>query len=182
MKELSLHILDIVENSIRAEATSINVKIEEDIHNNRFIFLVEDNGKGMDEEFVKVVKNPFKTTRTTRKVGLGISLLEEACKRCNGNLEIISSKGGGTKIRAVMMYNHIDRAPLGDITSTITNLIMSNPDVEFVYEHKYNDELFLIDTKEIKNILDGVPISDISIILWLKDYINQGLIEIRRRP
>ncbi|HOQ16109.1 MAG TPA: ATP-binding protein [Defluviitaleaceae bacterium] len=181
MKELSLHILDITENSIRAKATEIYIEVEEDLNNNLFSFVIKDNGKGMDEEFLKAVKDPFTTSRTTRKVGLGIPLLEAACKRCNGGLEIISVVNQGTQIKAWMDYNHIDRAPLGDMVSTISNLIISNPDIDFVYCHKYNEKSFKIDTREIKNILDGVPINDLSVINWLKNYIKDELTEIKQK-
>lgn len=181
MKELSLHILDIAENSIRAKATEIYIEIQEDINLNTFTFSIQDNGKGMEKDFVQTVKDPFKTSRTTRKVGLGIPLLEAACNRCNGEVNITSIIGQGTKLKAWMEYNHIDRAPLGDIVSTITNLILSNPDIDIVYCHKYNHKEFEIDTRQIKKILDGVPINDMSIVSWIKNYIKDGLIEIKQK-
>ncbi|WP_058485508.1 ATP-binding protein [Defluviitalea phaphyphila] len=180
MKELSLHILDIVENSIRAKATEINIEINEDLKNNIFSFKIKDNGIGMDADFIKNVRSPFKTTRTTRKVGLGIPLLDSAAKRCNGKLEVKSHVGKGTEIIVFMEYNHIDRAPLGDIASTISNLILSNPQIEFTYVHKYNNKSFNIDTKEIKKILGEISISDLSVIKWIKEYINKSLIKIRQ--
>lgn len=180
MKELSLHILDIAENSIRANATEIYIEVDEDIDNNIFSFEIKDNGKGMDKEFVESVKDPFKTSRTTRRVGLGIPLLEAACKRCNGDVKITSSLNKGTQIKAWMDYDHIDRAPLGDIVSTITNLILANPDIDFIYCHKYNDKSFELDTKEIKNVLDGVPINDLGIINWIKNYIKDEMTEIKQ--
>lgn len=180
MKELSLHILDIAENSIRAKSTEIYIEIVEDIENNIFQIIIKDNGKGMNEDFVQNVKNPFKTTRTTRKVGLGIPLLVSACKRCNGDLLIKSSKEEGTKLTARMDYNHIDRAPLGDIASTMVNLILSNPEINFIYIHKYLNETFKMDTLEIKKILNGVPINELSVITWLKEYVQENLTEIKQ--
>ncbi|NLM12228.1 MAG: ATP-binding protein [Epulopiscium sp.] len=182
MKELSLHILDIIENSIRAKATDIKLEIIEDLENNLFEIKIEDNGKGMDEAFAKAIKDPFTTTRTTRKVGLGVPLLVAACNRCNGDVEIQSALGEGTKLRAWMEYHHIDRAPLGDIVSTITNLILSNPDIEFIYIHRYNDRVFRIDTQEIKDILGDVPINELSVIVWIKEYLTENLTEIRQKP
>lgn len=181
MKELSLHILDIIENSVRAKATEIKLEIIEDIEKNIFEIKIEDNGKGMDDDFVQVIKDPFKTTRTTRKVGLGIPLLVAACKRCNGDLQIQSTLGKGTKLRAWMDNNHIDRAPLGDIVNTITNLILSNTSIEFIYTHRYNNTVFTINTREVKDILGGVPINDLSVIAWIKEYITENLTEIRQR-
>jgi hypothetical protein len=181
MKELSLHILDIIENSVRAEATEIKLEIIEDLEKNLFEIKIEDNGKGMDENFVKTIKNPFTTTRTTRKVGLGVPLLAAACNRCNGDVEIQSTLGQGTKLNAWMEYDHIDRAPLGDIVSTIANLILSNPDIEFKYYHRYNDRIFEFNTQEVKNILGDVPINELSVIAWLKEYISENLTEIRQK-
>ncbi|NLK98229.1 ATP-binding protein [Defluviitalea saccharophila] len=181
MKELSLHILDIIENSVRAKASEIKLEITEDLEENLFEIKIEDNGKGMDEEFAKAIKDPFKTTRTTRKVGLGVPLLVAACNRCNGDVEIQSTLGEGTKLRAWMEHNHIDRVPLGDIVSTITNLIMSNPSIEFIYVHRYNNRVFRIDTQEIKDILGGVPINELSVIAWIKEYLAENLTEIRQK-
>jgi signal transduction histidine kinase len=142
VRELSLHILDIAENSIRAQATEVYIEIEENIKQNFFRFFISDNGCGMDEELLKKVRSPFGTSRTTRKVGLGIPLLEEACKRCNGKLDIESTPGKGTTLTVSMEYNHIDRAPMGDIVSTIVTLIGANPHIDFVYKHLYNNSPF----------------------------------------
>ncbi len=180
MKELSLHILDIIENSVRAEAIFIEFSIIEDTTKNLFIFQVKDNGKGMSSEFIQQVRNPFTTSRTTRKVGLGIPLLDDLCKMCNGVVEIESTVGVGTTLKATMEYNHIDRIPLGDMASTMVTLILSNPEINFHYTHEYNERQFVLDTKEVKNLLEGVPISELSVVQWLKEYIIENLSEIRQ--
>jgi len=180
MQELSLHIQDITENSVRAKATLINIDIVENVKDNIFKCTIKDNGKGMDEKFAKEIFSPFSTTRTTRKVGLGIPLLNESCMRCNGSLTLESKLGIGTKTEATMEYNNIDRAPLGDITSTIVNLIISSPEIDFIYTHTYNENSFEINTKEIKEVLDGVPLTDLSVVLWLKDNINENLSEVKK--
>ena len=115
MKEISLHILDIIQNSISAKAKVIQLTIFESTINNVLIVTIEDNGQGMEEDFLEKVTNPFITTRTTRKVGLGISLLKAAAERCGGSFHIDSQKGIGTKVEAIFQYNHIDRAPLGNM-------------------------------------------------------------------
>jgi len=175
LKELSLHILDIAQNSIKADASIIKIIIEEDIEKDLYSITIEDNGIGMDDDFLKVVDNPFITTRTTRKVGLGISLIKAATKRCDGDFRIYSEKGKGTKVIAIFKHSHIDRAPLGDIGQTIMTLINSNKDIEYTYIHDVNGNMFTFDTREVKRILDGVSIESSDVLLWIKDYINENI-------
>ncbi|MHC1747569.1 MAG: ATP-binding protein [Cellulosilyticaceae bacterium] len=175
MKELSLHILDIIENSIRAEATRIELTIEESIKKNTFRITIEDNGKGMNATMLRTAIDPFSTTRTLRKVGLGIPLLDQLCKECGGILTIESKEGIGTRIIAKMEYNHIDRLPLGEIEKTITTLIMAKPNIHYRYEHYFETQLFVFDTEEIKKILEGVSICDLEILHWLENYIREGI-------
>ncbi len=132
MEDLSLHILDIVENSIRAKASRIEIK---------------DNGQGIDEETMKKVLDPFFTTKTTRKVGLGLPLLSQAARESGGNIEIASKVGRGTRIKASFGYSHIDRKPLGNIGATLTALIAGNPEVDFIYGYKKDELEYLLDTK-----------------------------------
>lgn len=175
MKELSLHILDIVQNSIRAKATKVEVIINENLKGNILEIIINDNGKGMPKDLIEQIKNPFATTRTTRKVGLGIPLLLEACQRCNGDLEIQSTEGIGTKLRAYFNHNHIDRAPMGDLVNTITMLILSSPEIRYIVTYFINDQAFTMDTKEVKEILQGVPINDLDVIKWLEEYLNENI-------
>lgn len=175
MKELSLHILDIVQNSIRAKATKIEILINENIKNNIFEVTIKDNGKGMSQELIEKVKDPFATTRTTRKVGLGIPLLLEACIRCDGNLDIQSQERVGTTIVGTFKHNHIDRAPLGDIVNTITILILSSPEIRYIFTYSIDNVVFTMDTEEIKKILEGVPINDLNIIEWIKEYLKENI-------
>ena len=175
MKELSLHILDIVQNSVRAKATEIEIIINEDIQNNQLEIRIKDNGKGIDKELITRIKNPFSTTRTTRKIGLGIPLLFEACTRCDGDLDIESSLGVGTTIRATFKYDHIDRAPMGDIVNTITMLILSSPEIRYILTYYVNEANFIMDTNEIKEILQGVPINDLGIIKWIETYLKENI-------
>jgi len=150
VEDLSLHILDIVENSIRAKASRIEIKVVEDIRKDLLTIEIKDNGQGIDEETVKKVLDPFFTTRTTRRVGLGLPLLSQAARESGGDVEIESKVGRGTRIKATFGYSHIDRKPLGNMETTLTTLIAGNPEVDFIYEHK-NDELeYRLDTKEIR--------------------------------
>lgn len=179
MQELSLHILDIMQNSIRAEASQIKLLIEENTVLNKLTISIEDNGKGMSDEMKENVKNPFVTSRNLRKVGLGIPLLNQLCIECNGNVTIKSQKNIGTNIIATMEYDHIDRLPLGDMAKTITTLIMGKPRIHYIYTHSFNDNSFTFDTEEIKAILDGVPIENLEVLAWLEQYITENLREIR---
>ncbi len=179
MKELSLHILDIMQNSIRAEASQIRLHIEENIISNRLTISIEDNGKGMSNEMVEGVKDPFVTSRNLRKVGLGIPLLNQLCMECNGNVTIESKKNIGTKIIASMEYDHIDRLPIGDMAKTITTLIMGKPFIHCIYIHSFNNSSFTFDTEEIKAVLDGVPIQNLEVLAWLEEYITQNIREIK---
>ncbi len=175
MEDLSLHILDIVENSITAGADKIEIKIVEDIKKNLFLINISDNGKGMDEELLKNACDPFYTTRTTRRIGLGIPLLAQAARECMGNINVKSKKGEGTTIKASFQYDHIDRKPLGDIEKTLIVLIASNPDIDFLFEHKKKNNTYKLDTAEIKKELDGVPINTPEVIKIIKNDISAWL-------
>lgn len=174
MKELSLHILDIIQNSIAAGAELVTLEITEDTEKDLFAFTVTDNGKGMSQDFVEAVMDPFTTSRTTRKVGLGIPLLKHACEATGGRLEIQSQVGQGTTVEARFGYSHIDRQPLGDMAQTMHGLIMAHPGVDFVYRHWVNGKQFSADTREMKTILGGVPLDQPEVLLWLLDYLRDG--------
>lgn len=178
MNELSLHILDIAKNSVKAGATLIEIFVDEDEENNLLTIDINDNGCGMSEEFLKTVKDPFSTTRTTRKVGLGIPLFEAAAKQCGGGLEITSRRGVGTKMHVTFTYDHIDRAPVGDMAGTLETLVSGSPNIDFLYRHSKNGRTFTLDTAEIRNVLGGVPLDLPDVIMWLDGYIKEGLGEI----
>ncbi len=150
MEDLSLHILDIVENSIRAKASRIEIKVVEDIRKDLLTIEIKDNGQGIDEETIKKVLDPFFTTRTTRKVGLGLPLLSQAARESGGDVEIESKVGRGTRVKATFGYSHIDRKPLGNMEATLTTLIAGNPETDFIYEHKKDELEYRLDTTEIR--------------------------------
>jgi len=178
MKELSMHILDIATNSVRAGASQILITISEDLINNEFRFDIEDDGKGIPDDILKTIKNPFTTSRTLRKVGLGIPLLDENCRLCDGFLEITSKVGKGTKLKSMMVYNHIDRPPMGDIVNTIIGLITSNENINIIYKHDYNDHNFEISTKALQDELEDVPLTSMDVIQWLKAYLTESIEEL----
>jgi hypothetical protein len=179
MEDLSLHILDIVENSITAGATNIWIKINEDIKKNLLLVEISDNGKGMNEEMLKNALDPFYTTRTTRNIGLGIPFLADAAREAGGDISIKSVKGEGTTITATFLHDNIDRKPLGDIGKTLIVIIASNPGIDIVFEHKKNTSEYLLDTAEIKKELEGVPINAPEVIRFIKKDINVWLNSIK---
>lgn len=178
MKELSLNILDIAENSVSAQASLIEITINEKIDDDTLSITISDNGKGMSEDFLKKVTDPFSTTRTTRKVGMGISLLKLVAEQSAGVLDIKSQLGVGTIITAVFQHSHIDRPPLGNMGQTIATLVSCNLGINFRYTHIYGDNEFIFTTKEIKSLIPGVPLNTPDVILWMQDYINDGIEDI----
>ncbi|MHB9033106.1 MAG: ATP-binding protein [Anaerolineae bacterium] len=173
MRELSLHILDILQNSIEAGARHLELGIDESTSANKLIICIQDDGKGMDEQTVARVVDPFFTTRKTRQVGLGIALLKAAAERCNGSLQINSEPGKGTTVVAGFQLDHIDRAPLGDIRSTILGVVLANQKVELHFRHTVDGRCLELDTAEIRSILGDVPLSEPKIRRWLEDYLDQ---------
>jgi hypothetical protein len=182
MKELSLHILDIVQNSITAEASRIEVLIDENISENQYVIIIIDNGKGMDEEMLQLVTNPFFTTRTTRKVGVGISLFKQNAEQTGGSLTIESKIGEGTKVKAIFGYDHLDRPVLGDMAGTMTLLIGANPQIRFIYNHNTSLSEFEFDTNEVKEELGKVPINHPDILKALRELIEENLEMIEAHP
>ena len=185
MKELALHVLDIAENSVRGDAEAIEIVIEENLRENRFVIEINDDGRGIAPETLKTIKSPFTTSRSHRKVGMGIPFFNDTCEMCGGFLDIQSEVGVGTKVKAVMEYESIDRPPLGDIASTLLNLFSSYPDIAFLYRHLYQAkeadeaEEFSISTPELDEILEGVPLSTPSVFVWVKGFIKDSIEELR---
>lgn len=173
MKELSLHILDIAKNSVEAEAHLIEIDIFENIKENLLIIKIKDDGCGMSEDFLNDVKNPFKTTRTTRRVGLGIPLLTLAASQCCGDVDIKSKQGEGTTLTATFLYNHIDRAPLGNMAETMKTLIFGSPHIDFLYTHKKKDKSFTLDTRQMRQVLGDVPLDTPEVLSWIEESIKE---------
>jgi len=175
MKELSLHILDIVQNSLAAGATLVDIGIEEQPQKGDFLeIMITDNGRGMKKEEVAKVLDPFFTTRTTRKVGLGLPLFQQNAIHCDGCFDIESDLGNGTTVRAKFKHSHLDRAPLGDMCATLLTLIVLNPDVDFHYIHRIGEKQFELDTREIRNELDDVPLNNPVVVDFLREFIGEN--------
>jgi len=178
MLELSLHILDLAENSVRAGAKKVFISLTEDTIQNSISIEIEDDGSGMTEEMLKKIADPFFTTKTVRKVGLGIPMFAHAVKRAEGTLTIASKVGEGTKIAANFTLHHIDRQPLGDIGSTLVTLIAGNMGVDFIYRHRHDDQEYVLDTRDIKNEIGAVPIYHADVLHFIREHIKEGLQEI----
>jgi anti-sigma regulatory factor (Ser/Thr protein kinase) len=178
MLDLAAHILDIAENSVRAGAKTVEININEDSANNLLSIEINDDGCGMTQEEIKKAFDPFYTTKTVRRIGLGIPLLAEAAQRAGGKLDLKSKKGKGTRLKATFQLDHLDRQPMGNISSTIINLIAGNSFVDFVYKHRHNDRRFTLDTREIRNEIGNLPINHSEILKYIRNVIEEGLSEI----
>lgn len=175
MRELALHILDVAENGITAGADCLEIIVDEARKENLLKIVIEDNGQGIQAEKLSKITDPFYTTRTTRRVGLGLSLLETAAQRCEGKFRIESKPGKGTRIAATFVYDHIDRAPLGNMATTIALLIAGNPDVDFIYKHLVDDKDFNLDTRELREELEDLSLTDPAVIHFLMQTIKDAL-------
>ena len=174
MRELSLNILDVAQNSITAGASLITIEVNENTIDHTLLIGIYDNGKGMSEEQVKSVIDPFFTTRTTRKVGMGIPLFKMAAEQTGGKLEIKSEVGVGTEVRAYFKTDSVDFTPLGDVASTVQMLITMNTDRDFLYKHSVDGKEFVADTREIKGILGDVPLDTYEVSQWLIEFIKEN--------
>lgn len=178
MEDLSLHLLDIAQNSILAGATLVEITIWEGEEKGHKWVKIRDNGRGMDTDQINRVVDPFYTTRTTRKVGLGIPMFKASAEATGGKMQIDSQKGKGTTLLALFKSEHIDCIPFGKIEETLTALIFMNPEVDFVYTHENGDKRFCLDTRQIREILGEVSIADPEVVNWIKVYIKEGIEEL----
>ena len=172
MKEIALHALDIIQNSLAAEASRLQITLDE--AGDEITFTVADNGRGMSPELLARVSDPFTTTRTTRKMGLGLPLLRLAAEQTGGRLDIESTEGVGTTVRALFCAEHIDCPPVGDMAGTITLLIQGAPKLELTYTHQVGERAFRLDTRQIRAELgEDVSPAEPEVILWLRDYLQE---------
>ena len=181
MRELSLHILDIAENSVSAGGSRVEVSVIEETVNDRLSIVISDNGKGMDAETVSRVLDPFVTSRTTRKVGLGLPLLKAAAEGCNGELTIESEPGVGTTVQVSFQHSHIDRMPLGDLAETWLTLLLGSPEVNWVFYYQVDDAIFFIDDLELKRELEGISITEPGVIRIIRELIRDGIDSVSKK-
>ncbi len=177
MKELSLNVLDITKNSVKAGASLIHISLME--VGSLLTLTITDNGCGMKPEVVETVMNPFYTTRTTRKVGMGVPLLMLAAEQTGGTVTIQSRHEGdhpenhGTTVTATFHTDHIDFTPIGDMVSTMETLIMGSPEIDFVYVHDANGQRVELDTRQLREVLGDVPLDSFEVIQWIGDFLRE---------
>ncbi len=187
MRELSLHLLDIAENSVAAQASAIRIHVCEDLPDDRLLLSISDDGRGMDPATVARIVDPFVTSRTNRKVGLGIPLLKAAAEGCNGWLHIQSKPGEGTCLEVEFQRSHIDRMPLGDLPATFLSLIVAHPEIHWQLEYHailgYGSPTasFSFDDQPVKEILGEIPLCDPHVLSYLRETLGEGISEIQSK-
>ena len=185
MREIALHLLDIAENSVAAGARHIAIEVTENLAGDRLTASVLDDGKGMDAETVKLVVDPFVTSRTTRAIGLGIPLFKEAAEACDGSLRIQSTPGKGTRLEVDFQRSHIDRMPLGDLAGTFLTLVVAYPEVHWIFSYKTiladgtPGKEYEFDDQPIKEELVGIPLCEPDVLAFLRGALEEGVNEVQ---
>lgn len=175
LPEISLNILDITENSVKAKATKIEIDVFADFKTDNLTVKIIDNGCGMTSEQLNSVTNPFFTTRTTRKVGLGIPFYKMAAESTGGSFDIESEVNVGTTVTAVFKLSHIDRMPMGDIALTMWQLITMHEEINFVFKYKVDEKGFTLDTNEFREVLGDISFSEPEVSRYIKDYLKENI-------
>ncbi|HIS48887.1 MAG TPA: ATP-binding protein [Candidatus Gallacutalibacter pullistercoris] len=174
MRELSLNVMDVTQNSITAGASFIEIRVEEDRTKSELVISIIDNGKGMSAEQVRQVIDPFYTTRTTRKVGLGVPLFKMEAEMTGGDFSIQSKLGEGTTVQARFITSHVDMIPLGNIDNTVLLLISCNPDRDFLFVHQVDEKKLELDTRQLREILgEDVPLNSPDVVQWMQAYLQE---------
>lgn len=174
MTEISLNVLDVAENSTKAGASLVSISVDADFESDRLAISIDDDGCGMTKEQLERVTDPFFTSRTTRKVGLGVPFFKYAAECTGGSFSITSEPGKGTSVTAVFILSHIDRMPLGDMNATIHTLITCHPDTDFIYTYRYNRNSFTLDTRQFREILGGIPLNLPDVSSYIMEYLAEN--------
>lgn len=180
MREIALHLLDIAENSVAAESKNISIHVHEDLYNDRLMASVIDDGKGMDAQTAQQVQDPFYTTRTTRKVGLGIPLLKLAAEMAEGSFSLESEPGHGAWVEAEFRHSHIDRMPLGDLASTFLTLLISHPGIDWTFLYRVTDKSeqsrdFMFESADLKSELGDISLTEPEVLAFLRGVFEEGI-------
>jgi len=180
MREISLHLLDIAENSVAADGKNISIHVHEDLFNDRLSASVIDDGHGMDAKTAQQVQDPFFTTRTTRNVGLGIPLLKEAAEMAEGSFSLQSEPGKGAWLEAEFRHSHIDRMPLGDLSSTFLTLLISHPQIDWTFLYRVTDKDgqsrdFFFESAELKNELADISLTEPEVLSFVRGIFEEGI-------
>ena len=180
MREIALHLLDIAENSAAAGSRNISIEVHEDLVRDLLTASVTDDGRGMDAQNANNAQDPFYTTRTTRKVGLGLPLLKMAAEQAQGSFSLLSEPGSGTRVEAVFRHSNVDRMPLGDLASTFLTALISHPTIHWIFGYRLTDSTgtgreFVFDDEEIKSELSGLSLTEPEILTFVRAVIEQGV-------
>ncbi|GAB4387737.1 MAG: ATP-binding protein [Thermodesulfovibrionales bacterium] len=176
---MSLHVLDIAENSIEAGATAVSIAIREDTAEDRLTLTVRDNGRGLDRETAARALDPFYTSKAGKRWGLGIPLLAQAARECDGDFRLESEAGRGASVRASFRLGHIDLKPLGDMGATMAALVCGHPEVRYSFQFERDGKAFALDTGELRGLLEGVPLEHPAVLRYIKEEINEGIRRIK---
>lgn len=184
MREIALHLLDLAENSVSAGAHTIVISVCEDLRGDRLCASIQDDGRGMNAETVQRVTDPFYTSRTTRKVGLGIPLFKAAADECRGGLKISSTLGQGTLVEVEFQHSHIDRLPLGNLPATWLNLLVGHPETHWIFRYtargQQTEDSFEFDDQPVKETLQDLPLTHPDVLGYLRESLEDGLRETRQ--
>lgn len=180
LPEISLNVLDIAQNSIKAGATLVEIVVEKKTEEQIMNLMINDDGCGMDEEQLERVIDPFFTSRSTRKIGLGVPFLKQAAEASGGSFRISSEVNVGTRVFASFHTDHIDCMPLGDINSTIFSLVTTNEELNFVYTYRVDQKEFTLDTREIREILGDVSFQNGEVSSFLREYLSENQLEVEQ--
>lgn len=175
MKDISLHMLDIIRNSVKAGARKIGITIMDDRKKNRLVLKISDDGTGIPDEIIGYVTDPFFTTSANKKTGLGIPLLKQNAEQTGGRLEIKSDSKKGTSIKAVFRQDHIDMIPQGDIAATLRVIIASEPDIDIRYKHFVDDEGFELNTAVIRQAVSGTGLNSPGVLDYITEFVERNL-------
>ncbi len=179
MRDISLHILDIAENSVDAGATKVEITITENTEADRFMLKVVDDGRGMDPDLLRKIEDPFFTMKEGKRWGLGIPFLAQAAGQCGGELVVESEKGRGTAVTAEFQLSHIDRQPLGDVASSVVAMVCGHPDVDFSLHYERDGARYSFGTEGLRKELQGVPLNLPEVLNLIRDDINDGIRRIK---
>ena len=176
MQDLAMHMLEILMNSIGAKSSKVVIRVRDSVRDNVIDMEVEDNGGGMSEEMVKKVTDPFTTSRTTRKVGMGVAFMKGLTEQCDGSFDIVSTLGKGTVVKASIRRDRIDAPPMGDLGEMIMYAIQADETINLDFYYTTDTEQFLFTTDEIREQLEGISLVEPEILIWIKEYINEGIV------
>ncbi len=181
MKDISYHILDIVQNSLHAGASHVVISISEQPAQNRYELIIEDNGHGIEEEMLEKVTDPFFSAGKNKRIGLGLPLLKQNAEQAGGYLHIRSQKQGNTVVQAIFQLDHIDRIPEGHTGETMRSLIAAHPGVDFIYRHRIGNREWEIETAEIRDELFPVPVNTPEVLKFIADNMEKAVADLRKK-